>query len=549
MTDPYAQQEYNPYARHDEQYVDYQTPTFGNVGATQIKVRRCVLVPSGEYGDQYRRPWVTSYNRDNANMIHEAVASTYHDHKTRVAAGQLPADAVYEITPEMMAGVSSSFILPSSTAERKANINAYGGWGTQTARFMLNVSIQRADQVQPMEYILIGYTNFMGLTAQGNVAHDMEFNINTMFEVRSVRQRNAYGVETSVRQLVRTNQILVDDRYTGDVDSAQSIRMRPFELISVMQAQQIPQLHNANVSFTDARIVNSTVPVYSNQHHTNPNNYMASVLGGLVSGKTMAAVTGRTGPAHPFHQAAQNVADFSTMRDPFLLAIKNYNDGALTNKFTFRDLLRLDPNAERDDICFVQWREAPQRAGLAVPGENMHVNDGRTSGWHGNDRSTQVATMITNILPSLMADLALQSVTLYAANIQAGNPVCWATNPMGILGDVDMSPQALVLQRQFQQQLVDAVSYNGQIRYEISVQADLAGEIWIKVQLEGDHAYDYVAPAYASSQMSPVMTTRRSTLDNLAESFHTLQQETMPVVHKPVSHSIGFFNTTTGNRY
>lgn len=544
MNDPYSQQPYNPYGAHDESYNSYQPPTFGGSGAAQIRVKRLILTPTGEYNTQFRRPWVTSYNRDNAAMVQEAVASTLHQHQMMVANGSLPDNAQYEVTPEMLAGISGTFIKPSATTERPAFLNANGGWGVQTARFMMAIEIRRPDTHVVVEHILIGHTNYMGLTQSSAIAHDMEFNINTMFEVRTMQHRTDFGMQT-VQRLVKTNQILVDDRFTGDIDSSESIRMRPFEIMSAIQASAIPQLHQSNVSFVDSRILNTSTPVYSNIQHTNPNNYMATVLGGLVSGKNAAHVQGRDGPAHPFHQAAQIVSDNSAMKDPFLTAIRNVNDGALSNKFTFRDLLRLDPNAERDDIATVQWRDRPSLVG-ARPGENMHVA-GTTSAWHGNDRCTQIAAQIANVIPSLMSDLAIRSVSILAGNLQ-GPPVVFVTNPLSMLAGVDMTPQAYLLQQQVQQQLMDHISFNNQIRYEVNITADLAGEIWISMHLEGEVPYDYVMPAYASSQMSPVMTTKRDTLDNLSTSFHSLQNAALPVMHQPLAQSIGFFNTGGNSR-
>lgn len=93
-----------------------------------------------------------------------------------------------------------------------------------------------------------------------------------------------------------------------------------------------------------------------------------------------------------------------------------------------------------------------------------------------------------------------------------------------------------------------ATTYNGQILYEMRITADLFGEISITLRLDSQPQSIFVQPAYCSSAMSPVLTTRRDTLDNLSQAFHSLQQEAFPTQPiKPLIHDLG--QSGTSKRY
>lgn len=548
--DPYnqqPQQPYNAYQAYDEPYKNYQEPKFPHGGATEIKVESVLFVPTGTYNQQYRRPWVTNYTVENATSVHDAVASAYRQHNIAKAEGRIHAEAKYAVNPLDLAGISSSFIQPSSVAETQAAANLAGGWMEQHGRFMMSLWVKRHQAVTPTRYVLIGYTNYLGFTQMQNVDPAMELNINTIFEVRDVQVDRGFGPRIE-QQLIQVNQVLVDHHFTGP-DQAQTIRLRPFEVATSLARLNDPMLAGSNVTTVDTRDIQSGTPTFSSQHHTNPNDYMAAVISGLVNGYDLSRQTNRNGAVEPYHAAARELRDPSAQKDPFIMAISRAaNNGTISSTFRWRDLLRLDPNAEADGVCFIQWRDRMQFIGSI--GENMHTA-GETSDWSGQDYSTQIAVQIANMVPSLMVDLALRKVDLFASNLQ-GQPMCVATNGIGVTQNVDMSPQMQALGTLFFQQCVMPSTFNGNILYEISVQADLFGEIVIKLRLDANPAYTYVQPAYCSSAMTPVLTTRRDTLDNLSQAFHGLQQEALPAIPvRPLIHDLayGTANTSTGKRY
>jgi hypothetical protein len=552
MTNPYDLYNQQPqassplgYDSYNEPYKTYNEPKFPHGGNTEIRVEKVIFVPTGTYEQQWRRPWVATNAVAESTQLYDVVASAYRNHQIAKANGVQKADAKYMVDPMDLAGVSGSFLKPAAQGEIQAYANLRHGWNEQTGRFMMSLLVKRHQAVAATRYVIIGYTNELGFSAQ-HVSPTMELNINTIFEVRDVTVNHGAGVQTE-QQLVQVNQVLVDHGYTGP-NEAETIRLRPYEVATSLARLHDPMLRAQGVTSVDTRDIQNGTPAFSNQHHTNPNNYMATVLSGLANGRDLARVTNRNGPVDPYHSAARELRDAAANQDPFIQAISRAGgNGTVSSSFKWRDLLRLDPNAERDEICFIQWRDLGQFVGSV--GENMHVASQYTN-WNAGDISTQTAAAIANIIPSMLVDLALRKADIFASNMH-GMAVCTATNGWGIVSGVNLRPQLEALGQMFYQQVVLPNTFNGGIGYEFLITADLVGEITIKMKLEGQNEYLYVQPAYCSSVMSPVLTTQRDTLDNLSQAFNALQQDVLrPAPVQPLIHDLGYgTQTSTGKRY
>lgn len=526
-------QQYNDY--YNQEAPDYEPihPVGFDSNASRqsnIVVTKCILTPTGEYNTQYMRPWVTEFNVDNRNQVAEAIQRTLWEHQTKVQNGVLSGKDEYVISPSLLASTSSAFLQPSETYESAVKLNNMGDWGNQVCRFMMSIEVKHGQSIAPKQYVIIGHTDRMGLTSQGNVDPQMVFTINSMFETRDTAVPTGYGMQMK-RTLVSCNQILVNDRYEGPGSLPTAVhRMRPQDVVQSIHIAQIPEINTQNVNVIDSRSTNSTIPAKSTFDNANPNMYMSRILSSLTHGKERAKSLNREHES--FDMAASMVAEGSHYRDPFLTAIAGFNMNAGTNKFTFRDLLRLDPNAQRDEVLTIQWRERPTVVGHSAPGQDMHVR-GTTNEWNGKDRTTRMAAMISNMMPSLMTSLAVRRCHIFASNKQ-GMADIFCTGIEGMLPGVDMSDQAKSMEFQVQQQIVNEISFNGETRYEISITADLTGEIWISMDLESSGKTDFVAPAYASALTSPVVTRNVNNLLSLARDFNTLQTEIFPQSSQPV---------------
>jgi len=229
----------SPYAHLDETYRDFSEATFPST-STKFQVTSVILTPSGTYNDQFRRPWTANVNVQNTSAVYEVVARAYHEHHVLKDSGAIPRDKNYMIDPSILAPVSGEFLQLAGRTESRAVNNQKVGWHQQTGRFMISINVQRDQAIKPTTYILIGYTDHLGFNETGWIDPQMEFSINTIFEVKEVQVNDGYGPRI-VNQLQAVNQVLVDSTYSN-VDEAKTIRMRPYEVAVSLARLNDPQL-------------------------------------------------------------------------------------------------------------------------------------------------------------------------------------------------------------------------------------------------------------------------------------------------------------------
>lgn len=528
--DPYNQQESSSgdrrgdsprdsrYDRYDEEYVDYQAPKFAK---SNVKLRYLegFFVPTGTYKTQYRRPWVTDYNPNTADLLSETVARAYHGHIQAIENGDMRPDSQYAVRPSDLYDVSGSFIQPSASYESEARANLRHGWNEQTCRFMLTIEVDKDPAVAPTTYVLVGYTNEMGVSQSGRIDPNMELNINTMFEVVRVRNR---GYDDTY-ELRSTQQILVDEDYRSP-DTPNTYRMRPSEIAANISLAEDDELSQDAV-VVDTRTQQNGAPEFSDGHNTNPNDYMARILTGMVNGRDMAVQSNSTGRLSEYSHAANLMREASPRRNPFFKAIASKLSYSSAS-FRWRDLLDLAPEANDDRLTLVNWRDLNDFS--MARGENMYVSE-ESYKWSGEDLETRIAVMISNALPSIMMDLGLRKIDIYAANTY--ERICTGTHPIGVVRKADMHAQARAIGHIFESQVVRPMTENFAIPYDIDVQADLAGDIVVTLRLEREERI-YCLPAFCSAAMTPVVSTRRETLNELSKAFNHLKDDAMPEMRR-----------------
>lgn len=531
MSRPYDASFYNDVA---PEYPDAVLPTSTLGGhPSQLSVQRMLLIPTGTYEQQYSRPYATQYSVENKSEIAEILGRTYYDYQQNIAAGRVAGDAPYIVTPELVASSSSSFI--GASAKTEAGIEIAQGWGSRRMRFLLVVNAKRPG-VGDQTYLLIGYTNYMGVTLQGNVDPNMEFTINAVFETRVAQRVTAFGTE-NYTVMSNASQVLTNPTFNGDINSNVQHRMRPEDVLAAINISHIPELASGRVEVIDTRSRTSSTPVKSSYGNANPTNYLASVLSGLTTGLHQEQHLNRHGQAYDL--GMQSVSESKAIRDPFMRAMSSQNRTALTNTFTWDNLCQLDPNVTRDEVtAVINHDKATLMSAVNRPGENLHeAGRGASASWNATNRNTEVAVKIANSFPHLMVDLLISSVSIHSTNRHSmPNPLFQNKAPdvtvvpaiFGVVPGVDMTPQIDLLIHQWRLNILNDATFGNTISYDISVTADLTGEIWISLNLEGHEPADFVAPAFANSLTSPVATRNLSNLTGVANSFARLQNEVFP---------------------
>jgi hypothetical protein len=502
---------------------DFEPASFNRPERARIRVVETVFVSTGTYQQQYRRPWVTNNNLTNTEEMKSLLARSYYDHRQAKEDGRIAAARNYEFDGTTLNSISADFIRPSARTERKTFANTKGTWEDQTCRFFMTIECER-NSGGKTQYMLIGYTDEQGISKNGNIDPQMRLTLNSIFELAPVEYGSRSGRGRTRYELRSVQQVLVDYDYSGP-ESSETIRMRPQEVAASMSRRKDPELQGSSVLVHDTRSSQNGAPEFSDQHNTNPNDYMTRIISGLVNGRDIAKQTNRTGILAQYNEATNLMREASAKSNPFIKAVSSHT-GYNTADFKWRDLLQIDPDAGHDDVCTVQFREM-RDIGRMTSDERMmsSLHDSRDSmPLNSKEEQSQVAFQICNVVMSLMSNVAMRKLTFFASNLKRER-VCYATNPEGIMKDAEMHDFCPTLARQFERQVILPMSENGSISYDILVNADLFGDIHITMTFDTNEEMIFVLPAYCSSVWTPVISSRLKTLDDLTDSFNTLRDE------------------------
>jgi hypothetical protein len=237
---------------------------------------------------------------------------------------------------------------------------------------------------------------------------------------------------------------------------------------------------------------------------------MSQVLRGYSDAARVANYTAAS--SEVLDKARGNAAEGLIAKDPFLLSISSFSGNGISNTFTFRDLMNMDPDVERVTVVTL----------LSPTTSSTTHRTGQTADWGSSDITTSTATILSQSIPSMLMDLALTRVVFKATNrTMNGMPFVTIIDAQGFSsGDLSQSLQAFTTR--LETEILRDISYDNTIDYAIEMNIDLLGETWISLSLNGEPNTDYVTPSFCDALMVPVITSDGMRAVTLASDFELL---------------------------
>lgn len=445
----------------------------------KLRVNKFLVIETGTYNNQFRRPYATEVNSDVVNLVNQHV------------------DSVGNINAHALNHIASQFIMPAACHEGMIGIKH--GWDTRRMTFMMEVEIPTPmGQITEM---VLGYTEHADVSFNNNLDYDMEFFVNSVSVVRRSVTRSPVGNMTYTN-LVGTDHVLVDNEWT-DVHNAREWRMRPEDMFATIS---LDQLNLDPMRVHDGRTASTGVPVLSNRRNSMAGAYAARMLDIHRSAQTISQYE-NSGDS-TWQQARQTAREHTISLDNFLSLIDRANPGR-ANAFTLRQLKQLDPYCDHDDVMTV-----------IVRGDVTEVHErGQTANWDSSDGTTRAAAIVSQEVPGYMMELGLTNVSIFATNeTMGGHYDVRIKNAMGF-SDVDLTEPLQLLEAYLLGGVLPGLTFNNQIAIQLQVNCNLMGETFIGLSLNGEPPTDFVVPSFCDAMLSPVITLDRSHMNNVAQDF------------------------------
>lgn len=471
-------------------------------GQTQVRVSEFYIIETGTYNNIYHRPF-------RAHLTAEVESELYRT-----------LNPLRPYTPSHFAGPATSFIKPDATPDGIVNIA--GGW--QAPRFRW---VMKLDWSTPMRsrlvQVLTGYTD----ETATDLSYGLEISPNALFFINNSFIFRVDLINTPHGQIQQLSplsggQILLDPTYNGLM--GRSIAMaRPSDVVQVRALSQEPTF---SALASDEMVIDGPTLTneakFSNRRNANPSTYISRILEGHRESFLKNKSYGFSND-NVIMDTMTATYDSTSTSDHFLNAIRNLNGHSIAgNSFTLNDLSQIDPN-HRAKTVMVSSKSGIREHQLALARRHQA---GESNEWSAATYLTQMAALIANAIPSIMADCAMQKVVLQSTNMAAGSHGRFLTtvaSAHGFLKNLDMSEFIAQLIPRVETELLMALSYNGQAGVMVDISCELNGDTRVDLTIEGDHGC-FVTPTFCDASYSPVIVGTFDRLNDIASMFHRVME-------------------------
>jgi hypothetical protein len=512
MYDPFSQ----PHLQHSQQGNVSNEPA---LKGGELRITKLLMFETGTYNQQWRRPYQTTLDGSTFNMMEERLAGT-----NRFVSSHL-------------AGVAGQFVRPMATPETAVQIA--GGWNERRMRFIMEVEYRYAVGCTIVENIL-GYTSHRGVINNA-VDHDMDFFINSIVHVRRTQENTPLGMATQA-SVIESSHVLADQRYMNVAQGVKDQRLRPSDVYMAMTRNHLDPTQG---QVFDARTVMTSAPEKSKRSNVVPATYMANILDKYQAAAITVDRSVQDVQQEVLHIARGYVAEDPTGKDPFLKALSSSRGQPLSHTFTYRDLMRLQPNVETVTMAMIQAQTQRQNA---LP---THYA-GDTSEWGGADGLTLAATILSQSVPGLLMDLAITFVAFKASNMNFGigqghSPVFIQIGNAEGFSTADLGQQIEHFKIRLEHEILNDISYNNGISYSIDMVVDLLGETRVSISMDGGPMMPFVTPSFSDALIAPVITSDQNRVVKISQDFEALfgalsvnQEPSAPVTPAHAKYSNNF---------
>jgi hypothetical protein len=472
-------------------------PVFGqqnnsNVVPHSLRIKKFVVIETGTYNQQTRRPYVTEITGAAVNQLSEAYAN----------AGSWSAGAI--------APIAGQVITPSAMPEKPIVIP--NGWDTRRMRFMLEVCYQQS-LGEEYNQVILGYSECDGVSMGNHLDPNMTFFIDSMTDIKMMQAMTPLGNQM-ISRVVDSNHLIVDNNFHSMGAPYCERLMRPADVFASITYLHLEDDQTGTMPLANSNTVN-TMAKKSNRNNGTAAHYMSSILSNFTSASNEGRGFGQ-GSQEVMHRARELSGETLVSKDAFLSSVAKVRGSVISNMFTMNDLKRIDANVEYVTMA---------KRLTQVERSSTHYH-GQTASWESSDRETVASTILANSVPSLVMELGMTKIVFQSTNRTIG---CVPMTKV-LDGDafnnanIDLTTAANAFMSRLETTILNDISYNNTLDFAVTMWVDVLGETRIQISMNNGPNIDYVSPSFCSSMLSPVITSNQNLTHKIATDIESLTQ-------------------------
>lgn len=469
---------------------------------TGIRVKKFLIYETRGHAPQFRR----AYKPQADNLVKQVL-------EERIS-------KVDRITTGDMVGIAHQFLKPDDAPEDRLNpIEIVNGWEAPRCRWYLELEFDFGGLSSTITECFMGYTDLSandGMSMQSNfIAPDMTFYMNSVSHLKQQRVNTLDGIQTHFN-VTDTSQILANHQYGGARQNEQLFRMRPDDLFAAMTTTHLDFGKNH-----DGRNVMNQTAQKATRTSTIAPAFMAKVLDSYLVSSQKCGDFGNDEPVDILSDARGRAhQQSSAAQDPFMRAVSQIeNSGTFSqDMFQYSTLCKIDPNADNIAEVFLVGD---------VEHQKDFVDGFDTANWNEGGLYSQFAAILSQAVPTLMMECGLRRIWFSSTNKKLDQQI-----HTGVLR-IESFSNLFSLQKQgdefvdrLNNEVLYDLSFNNTMDYQLEMRMTMHGEVEIMLALN-DHEKPerFVAPLFADSLTTPIVTGNYNRLTGMAEAFGRLAGE------------------------
>lgn len=464
---------------------------------SDFRVTRCVMKQTTRYDEVALRPYTTNYDRSIEHFLMETT------------------EGGNNVSSQSLSAAANQFLQPSAVAKGVADIA--NGFNEQRFSFMIEVVDDRGGLSSGNRYIVTGYTDHVGVVQNmGRQAIDpnMKLFINNIFMMRDTKINTPNGVQIR-SNMVDNMHVLIDpkhhDFYGKKFDY---FSQRPEDIFATIGYNNDFALAEARQDGIDQRSM-ITTPRASNRRNDSRPNYLAETIKSYKNA-TAEEETSQNDDIDGYSNVWSTSRDYQRQTisgNRLMNVLATKADYMSMGYVTYSDMCSVLPNLDQMNEVVMMGPAQQQREYQPGQGED----------WKSTSFEAIAATIINQVTPSIMTDCLLTSIHFVATNDTIGAQ--HDVRPVGFKGftqNIDLTPFIQNFINRLQREVLDDISKNGQVLYQIECSIDLTYDSTFSISLDGDNMVFFTAPSFCDSLYAPVLTSDANDVNAMAGDIETM---------------------------
>lgn len=461
---------------------------------SNFNITKLLFTPTGTYNDQFLRPF---YLGDNVDLQTMSIL-------------QEVTQGGRKINPGVLSPYSGQLLKPS--ADLTHQIQIANGYGEQRLRFMMEVE-SVAMGANLISYVT-GWTDYPGYHRVDSQKIVIDPNMKLYFNNTVTLQHSNYGdAAGAVRSNVIDTSHLLFGKYNPSFNTDQSqvaMTTRPEDIFSIMEVS----MQSGGQQYSDGRLLFADLlPKKSRRSNELTNNYLSTVLSNYRDSVTNAA-GGMATAQDAMSFAIGNVAESVINEDPLFHAICRTLSFGEDGSITYGALCTVSPGL--DYVTGVAGGESKYVQAL-------HQRGAGTANLNSATPECLAATTVAREVPAIMSDLMLTGLMFTATNDTYGGAyeVEIAPNYLSF-AKMDMTRYIEMFKQRLIGTVLQGLSNNRMTKFNMSVQVDMFGEIYVNISLNGGPITPHCFTAFDDASKAPVMSYNQDAVFALVNDFDTI---------------------------